>query len=36
MKNVKIGNLVANLHGEKEYVIHMRNLKRALNQGLVF
>ena len=26
---------VANLHDKKEYVIHIRNLKQALNHGLV-
>ena len=28
--------LVANLHDKTEYVIHIKNLKQALNQGLVF
>ena len=27
--------LVANLHDKTEYVIHIKNLKQALNQGLV-
>ena len=27
--------LVANLHDKTEYVIHIRNLKQALNHGLV-
>ena len=27
--------LVANLHDKTEYVIHIRNLKEALNHGLV-
>ena len=31
----KIEKLVANLHDKEEYVIHIRNLKQALNQGLV-
>ena len=26
---------VANMHDKKEYVIHIRNLKQALNHGLV-
>ena len=36
MKMAKVEKLVANLHGKTEYVIHIRNLKRALNHGLVF
>ena len=28
--------LVAKLHDEKEYVIHIKNLKQASNHGLVF
>ena len=32
-KNEK--KLVANLHDKTEYVIHIRNLKQALNNGLV-
>ena len=28
--------LVADLHDKTEYVIHIRNLKQALNLGLVF
>ena len=31
----KVGKLIANLHDKIEYVIHMRNLKQALNHGLV-
>ena len=31
---MKIEKLVANLHDKTEYVIHIRNLKQALNQGL--
>ena len=27
--------LVANLHDKIEYVVHIRNLKEALNHGLV-
>ena len=36
MKMAKVEKLVANLHGKTEYVIHIRNLKQALNHGLVF
>ena len=35
MKIEKIENLVANLYDKTEYVIHIRNLKQALNHGLV-
>ena len=35
MKIEKVEKLVANLHDKTEYVIHMRNLKQALNHGLV-
>ena len=35
MKNEKVENLVANIHNKTEYVIHIGNLKQALNQGLV-
>ena len=35
MKIDKLEKLVANLHDKTEYVIHKRNLKQALNQGLV-
>ena len=35
MKIEKVEKLVANLHDKTEYVIHIRNLKQALNQGLV-
>ena len=31
----KIENLVANFHDKKEYAIHIRNLKQALNHWLV-
>ena len=27
--------LVTNLHDKTEYVIHIRNLKQALNRGLI-
>ena len=36
MKIEKIKKLVANLHDKTEYVIHIRNLKQALRNGLVF
>ena len=32
----KVERLVANLHDAIEYVIHIRDLKQALNHGLVF
>ena len=32
----KIKKIVANLHDNTEYVIDIRNLKQALNHGLVF
>ena len=35
MKTEKVEKLVANLHDKTEYVIHIRNLKQALNHGLV-
>ena len=36
MKIEKVEKLVANLHDKTEYVIHIRNLKQALNHGLFF
>ena len=36
VKIEKVEKLVANLHGKTEYVMHIRNLKQALNHGLVF
>ena len=36
MEIEKIEKLVANLHDKTKYVIHIRNLKQALNHGLVF
>ena len=36
MKIEKIEKLVANLHDKTEYVIPIRNLKQALNNGFVF
>ena len=35
MKIKRVQKFVANLHDKTEYVIHMRNLKQALNHGLV-
>ena len=35
MKTEKVEKLVINLHDKTEYVIHIRNLKQALNHGLV-
>ena len=31
----KVEKLVTNLHDKTEYVIHIRNLKEALNHGLI-
>ena len=36
MKIEKVEKLVDNLHDKTEYVIHIRNLKQALNHGLLF
>ena len=36
MKIGRVEKLVANLRDKTEYVIHIRNLKQALNHGLVF
>ena len=35
METVKVEKLIANLHDKTEYVIHIRNLKQALNHGFV-
>ena len=35
MKIENVEKLVANLHDKTEYVIHIRNLKQALNHGLI-
>ena len=35
MKIEKVQKFVANLHDKNEYVIHIRNLKQALNNVLV-
>ena len=34
-KTEKVETFVADLHDKTEYVIHIRNLKQALNHGLV-
>ena len=36
MKIQKVQKLVATLHDKTENIIHIRNLKQALNHGLVF
>ena len=36
IKTKKFGKLLENLHDKKEYLIHIRSLKQALNHGLVF
>ena len=36
MKIEKVEKLITNLHDKTEYVIHKKNLKQALNRGLVF
>ena len=35
MKTEKAKKLIANLHDKTDYVVHIRNLKQALNHGLV-
>ena len=35
MKIEKVEKLAATVHNKIEYLIHIRNLKRALNHGLV-
>ena len=35
MKIEKVEKPVSNLHDKKEYVMHIRNSKQALNHGLV-
>ena len=35
MKIEKVGKFVANFHDKKEYFIHIKNSKQALNHGLV-
>ena len=35
MEIEKVKKFVSNLHDKTEYVMDMRNLKQALNQGLV-
>ena len=36
MKIEKIEKLFSNLHDKNEYLMHIRNIKQALNHGLVF
>ena len=35
MKIEKVEKLIVDIHDKTEYVIHIRNLKQALNHGLV-
>ena len=35
MKMEKVKKLVSNLHDKTEHAIHIRNLKQALNHGLI-
>ena len=35
IKTRKVEKLVTNLHDETEYIVHIRNLKQALNDGLI-
>ena len=35
MKIESVEKFVTNLHSKTEYVIHIRNLKHALNHGLI-
>ena len=35
MKIEEVENFLANSHDKKQHVIHIRNLKQALNHGLV-
>ena len=35
MKIERVHNLVANLQDKTEYIIHIRNLKQALNRRLI-
>ena len=35
MKIETVKKLVTNLHDKTEYVIHIRNLKQALNHGII-
>ena len=36
MKINKCNKLVCNLYDKKNYVVHIRSLKQALNQGIIF
>ena len=35
MKIKKVEKLLANVHDEEEYVVHIRNLKHTLYHGLI-
>ena len=35
MKIEKVEKLVTNLHDKSEYVVHIKNLKQALNHGFI-
>ena len=35
MKTENVEKIVANLHDKTEYIIHIKNLKQALNHGFV-
>ena len=35
MNTEKVEKLVAELHDKEEYIIHMKNLKQALNRKLI-
>ena len=36
MKIEKVEKLVTNLHDKSEYVVHIKNLKQALNHGFIW
>ena len=36
MKIEKVEKPIVDIHDKTEYVLHIRNLKQALNHGLVF
>ena len=36
MKTEEFKKRIDNIHGKTEYAIHVRNLKQALNRGLVW
>ena len=35
MKIEKVEKLVTNLHDKSEYLVHIKNLKQALNHGFI-